>query len=383
MFVDQPYLDDYRIQFVIKAGAMQIRYRPITWYHQRLRRRIVPRVSRRTLDRVVSYIIGRYFLKKHGIQVIVNEWSGAFGREMAEYILRPATQMGIPSISLPHGYIIWLNSEINQLELNLWQTKNQRPDFSERNTYSAYVVQNEEGRRYYLARGVQPKKIVMLGSARFCPEWHSINYKLTRANFEHQDKKNKLVVLFFTPDWKYNVNKKACVTLLKRIAEQRAVSLMIKANTRGTGSFDEKEISEFRSYRNVSFPETDQNSTALIRSADVIINFASSIGLEAILQRKPVCNPVYLNGNSTIFDKSGVVFDAADDNEVVSFVQRVQRGSYAEPEDDVLMRFLEKYVLGGGNGNSDVLQTYVDFLSEQIGDQKSVSGSTPLANETR
>ena len=223
MFVDQPYLDDYRIQFVMNAGAIQIRHGPITWYHQRLRRRIIPRVSRRILDRVVSYIMGRYFLKKNAIQVIVNEWSGAFGREMAEYILRPATQMRIPSISLPHGYIIWRNSEINQLEFNLWQTKNQRPDFSERNAYSAYVVQNEEARQYYLARGVQPEKIAMLGSARFCPEWHSINYKLARTDFEYQDKKDELAVLFFTPDWQYNVDKKACVTLLKTIASVNTI----------------------------------------------------------------------------------------------------------------------------------------------------------------
>ena len=361
MFVDQTYLDDYRIRFVMKRGAMHLWCRPIVWYHQRLRRWLVPRFIRRVVDRFLAFTLGTYLLKKNSIKVVASEWSGVFGREMAEYILRPANRMGLRCVSLPHGYIIWRNSEINQLEVDLWETKRRRPDFSERNIFSAYVVQNEVARSYYLTRGVRSEKIKILGSARFCPEWFSINYKLTRNDVASQDKKVGFAVLFFVPDWGYNINRKACVTLIKKIAALRNVSLMIKVNTRGTGSFNKKELGEFLGQSNVTIPNIYQHSTALINSADIVVNFASSIGLEAVLQKKPVCNPFYLNGNTTIFDKSGVVFDARDDNEVLHFFEIVKTGNYAGIPDDVLDKFREKYVFGGG-GRDDILQSYVDLL---------------------
>ncbi len=362
MFVDQSYLDDYRIQFIMGAGATHLKNGSLAWYHQRLRRRFISRIGRRIIDRFISFTIGSYLLKKNGIEVVVSEWSGAYGREMAEYILRPANRMRLRCISLPHGYIIWRNSEINQLEVDLWSSKRQRPDFSERNIFSTYVVQNEDAHRYYLTRGVWPQKIKILGSARFCPEWFSINDKLTRVNIADEEKGVKLVVLFFVPDWTYNINRQACMILIRKIAELKTISLLIKANTRGTGSFNEEELNEFGRYPNVRFPDIGQHSPALIKSADIVVNFASSIGIEAILQGKPVCNPIYLNRNTTIFDKSGVVFDAIDDNQVFQFFDTVKEGNYASAQDEVLARFMEKYVLGGEQ-NGDILQNYEDLLS--------------------
>ena len=365
MFVDRSYLDDYRIRFLIETGARHLRCPPMTWYHQRIRRWLGPRFIRRIVDRLIAYTIGTYLLKRNSIRVVASEWSGVFGREMAEYILRPANRMRLRCVSLPHGYIIWRNNEINELEVNLWRTKQKRPDFSERNIFSAYVVQSEDACHYYLARGISREKIRILGSARFCPEWFSINNKLMKTDFVGQNKKAGLVVLFFVPDWEYNVDRQACVILIKNIAEKKNVSLLIKVNTRGTGSFSKKELAEIREHINVTFPSIDEHSTSLIKSADIVVNFASSIGQEAILQRKPVCNPVYLNGNATIFDKSGVVFDAKDDEEVLSFFDTVKAGRHIDVSDETLDKFLGKYV-SGGEANGDILRRYVDLLSIDV-----------------
>jgi hypothetical protein len=304
-------------------------------------------------------------LKRNSIRIVASEWSGAFGREMAEYVLRPANRMRLRCVSLPHGYIIWRNNEINKLEISLWEAEGKRPDFSERNIFSAYVVQNDDASRYYLARGISREKIRILGSARFCREWFSINYKLMETDHLVQKKKAGLVVLFFVPDWEYNVDRQACLILIKNIAEKKDVSLLIKANTRGTGSFSKKELAEIQDNVNVTFPSMDQHSTALIKSADVVINFASSIGLEAILQGKPVCNPLYLNGNKTIFDKSGVVFDAKDGDEVFRFFNMVEAGRHIDVSAETLGEFLKKFVFGG-ESNSDILQRHVDFLMKDI-----------------
>ena len=188
---------------------------------------------------------------------------------------------------------------------------------------------------------------------------------MTGADIAGQDKKVGLAALFFVPDWEYNVNRRACVELIKKIAALENVSLMIKVNTRGTGSFSDEELDQFRGHLNVTFPNIDQHSTVLIKSADLVVNFASSIGLEAILQKKPVCNPVYLNVNTTIFDGSGVVFDAMDDNEVLHFFETVKRGNHVRATDEALNRFLEKYILGGET-NGDVLRNYVKCISKDV-----------------
>ena len=148
-----------------------------------------------------------------------------------------------------------------------------------------------------------------------------INYELFCEQSVDWEKEQCLRVLFFVPDWEYNIKRKACVTLIERLATLPGVTLIVKANTRGTGSFGENELGQLQGKQNVSFPDIEQHSTVLIRQVDIVINFASSIGLEAILQGKPVCNPVYLNGNTTIFDESGVVFDAKDESEVIRFIE--------------------------------------------------------------
>ena len=97
--------------------------------------------------------------------------------------------------------------------------------------------------------------------------------------------------------------------------------------------------------------------------------------MEAILQGKPVCNPIYLNGNRTIFDESGVVFDAKDDGEVVGFIEMVKKGNYTAAPHEVLNNFRAKYVFGGET-NDDVLQGYLDLFSIEINRLGAESGHT-------
>jgi len=100
----------------------------------------------------------------------------------------------------------------------------------------------------------------------------------------------------------------------------------------------------------------------LIDQADVVINFASSIGIEAILQRKPVCNPSYLNGNSTIFDRSGVVVDTESEAATLEFIASVMAGKGFDQDDLARDAFLRRYVLGGAEG-TDVLDDHIKLLT--------------------
>ena len=104
-----------------------------------------------------------------------------------------------------------------------------------------------------------------------------------------------------------------------------------------------------------------EHSPLLIEQSDAVINFASSIGLEAILQGKPVCNPLYLNGNQTIFDNSDIVFDANSEDAVIAFIDLVRTGNWSLVSASEQSSFHREFVLGGEDSN-DVLQSYADLL---------------------
>ena len=84
LFVDKRYDDDYRLRSAVKAGAQPVNCSPIHWYHMCLRRWLAPRWIRRIVDRMVAHTLGRFFLIRYEIVVIAVEWSGAYGRGMAE-----------------------------------------------------------------------------------------------------------------------------------------------------------------------------------------------------------------------------------------------------------------------------------------------------------
>ena len=126
---DQAYSDDYRIKAIIDEGAKVVKNDSITWYHDSLRNFILPVALRRLCDRIMAYSIGLYLILRYNIEAAVNEWSGPFGREKAEYLLRAAKLFGIPIYSVPHGYFLWRNSLYNR-ELKLYyQTNAQFPNF--------------------------------------------------------------------------------------------------------------------------------------------------------------------------------------------------------------------------------------------------------------
>ncbi len=362
LFVDHDYSADYRVKFAVAEGAIHAVCPTIRRYHFRMRRWLFFRGLRRVVDWCVGRCFGDRFLRENQIKVVINEWSGAYGRQMAEYFLRPAHARDLRCVSLPHGYFIWTSTAVNLLEKSLWSSKRQKPDFQDRNFFLSYVVQNNEAKVFKTERGVSVERIKLLGSARYCPEWFEINKKLLSGSKLKRVDSKGCCVLIFIPDWNYNVDRAATTSLLHAVARMIGTELLIKANTRGTGALGIDERKSLGKFANVRFPDITEHSPVLIDQADVVINFASSIGIEAILQRKPVCNPSYLNGNSTIFDRSGVVVDTESEAATLEFISSVMAGKGFDQDDLARDVFLRRYVLGGAEG-TDVLDDYIKLLT--------------------
>ena len=212
---------------------------------------------------------------------------------MAEYFLRPASTMGLSCISLPHGYYIWTNNTINVNEVKLWEQNRIRPDFTDRNFFTMYVVQNAEAQEFKIKRGMSFEKVQVLGSARFCQEWFDVNCRLTLDHSSRCAGDEGLSVLFFVPDWNYNIDRQACVRLLERLASIQNISLTIKANTRGTGSLTPSERHQLSLGTNVRFADIQKHSPLLIRQSDVVINFGRGDYSYKIQNFSPVVFPIY------------------------------------------------------------------------------------------
>ena len=104
-------------------------------------------------------------------------------------------------------------------------------------------------------------------------------------------------------------------------------------------------------------------SNVLIHRADVVINYGSSIGIEAVVQRKPLCNPSFVTENQTIFDGSGVTFDAQSIAELVEFVTNMLSNSkITTMTEDSRDLFLKENVYAGQDEMS-VSKAYLDLIS--------------------
>jgi len=361
-FVDKNFIDDYRIQFLLGQGAVQL---SIPFLDNFLRKSEKWRKAffvRRSLKWVLSFLFGTYLLRKHDIEIIVIEWTGHLGRGLSELILRPARSLMLPVFSIPHGYSLWRNLNFNQVVEAGLKADGKFPDFSNRNWLKSYVVQSEEHKAMNVRSGMDPSRIKILGSARFCSEWTEINDRLMLRVCPKMEDDQRFLVLFFLPHWDYQVERASCISLLKKIIEEPELFLVIKAHTRGTGALSGDEQENLRKTGNVRLAREDQHSPALIRDADLVVNFGSSIGFDALRRGIPVINPRYLHRNKTFFDDSDAVFDTFDEAETLNMISAIRSGTVEARDPEEIAKFLRRRVDNGGNGD-DVLASYLELFA--------------------
>jgi hypothetical protein len=366
LFVGKKFIDDYRVEFLKKSGIEEIRSETISYYYGRVRPRLRSKIVQRVIDKLVARYFGTKFMIEHRIGCVVTEWGGADGKEMAPFFLRPARMMNIPTIAIPHGYHTWFNDDFNAVTVESLRNTGELPQFPNRNEYSAYVVQSNNIKRYCIASGIREENISVLGSARFCREWSDINYALcTNQQTEKNDLKGNIVV-FFLNHWTYNVNRESCLSLIRKIAKEQDTQLVIKGHTRGKYSgglsfIEEQSLSEFDS---VTFADDGLHSPLLVSLANAVIVYGSSICFEALRQHIPVCRPKYICSNNTIFDGSGLVYEAECEDEVLEFIRDIEshKTKFAE---NLLERFFQEHV-ENNSINYDVLECNVNLIAKYL-----------------
>ena len=378
------YKEDYRIQFLQRDGELELHQIPdveferhgvglgstrakslfetlrAKWYAIKRNGQSVFGKLHRRFYFDCSYEMD--WLREKNISAVVFEWNTPTGRgEILERIFYAAKGLGIPTFSIPHGCNIYMNSDIHEgYRRNM--SKGRLPNFANRNEFDYYVVQSRYHLEHFVRFGMQRAKIQAWGSTRFYPEWQQTNLKLCGEFHPKKDVNERLKVVFMLPHWNYNVQKQKTLKLLDEISLKDWVQLVIKDHTRGSAGLLPLDYQEKYNAKDNVEVDVGAHSPALIRWADVVINFGSSIGIEALLQEKTLIHPGYLHSNWTIFDETGAALLANDSNDVIEYLNKLHEGVTLKiPATRIAAIF--KSIVYGGNEPYDVLSYYYDQIT--------------------
>ena len=366
MFVDKEFRDDYRVKYFSKSGAREIRSPTLDKYYNYLRKRLRWPVLIRLFDGLLSRVHGSRFLIENRIGVVVAEWGGPDGKGKMPFVLRPARRLGIPTVAVPHGYHTWYNNDFNATTAMVIKQSGMLPQLTNRNLYTKYIVQSDNIKRYCIESGINKEKLYVLGSTRFCKEWSIINRNLCAQAYPQRRNLSRPVVVFFLNHWTYNVDREKCINLIKRLTEEN-IELIVKGHTRGltTGTLTSVEEAILEKTGTISFAGPETHSPALVGLADVVIVYGSSICFEALRQRKLVCRPLHLCRNNTIFEGSGLVYEARSDEEVTAYVRNYEIEKKNSIDETLLVEFFDIHVENKNRGEG-VLQEYVNLINTSI-----------------
>jgi len=313
----------------------------------------VYRVLRRALQRsgMGKHLAARA-LRAVEARVCVFEWGPPRRTSHMEFF-GGARLAGVPTVSLPHGLNIYTNIDVNPTRTD--RVKAGEQTMASRNEYDAYVSQSEYHREQDIRLGVDPETYHLLGSARYDPNWQSINESLYEPYDAAGDTDSRLRVVFMLPHWEYNVDKEQTLRLVSDLADQDWVYLIVKEHTRGDS------LPEVLDTRLVNDTQAeiiaDTASVSLIQWSTAVVNFGSSIGIEALLQDKHHVNPSYLHRNTTIFDETGAEYGPESNEKTVEILKNIHHGNL-DPVGEEAKNDLYKTVIYGGREEHDVLEAY-------------------------
>jgi hypothetical protein len=271
-----------------------------------------------------------------------------------------ARLLGRATVCLPHGLSVKLDAASNdEIRQGL---ANGSLDWRDRNRVSAYVLNTEHHRRIHVERyGGAPEVMQTWGSLRWAPEWFEINRALVEPYAWPPE--DRLKVVFMVPKWRNRVDAPAVLALVQRLQAHPDVALAIKGHPRSEdGGADPLHADPSIDWSRIQ-DVAGVDSVALIRAADVVIDVGSSIGIEVVMQGKPLVNPFYLHEVRTLFDEiPGICVRAAGADDVIAYLEAHAAGDPFRPSSDAVAELLRRAVYADRPAPFDVLNDYCERL---------------------
>jgi hypothetical protein len=290
----------------------------------------------------------RNILERSQARVLCFDWIRPH-KYVIEPLLKAANEMDIPTVALPHGVFLYTNDFVQTGQKKAGQ-------FDRYNHFDYVIVQNRLFKDTITRSGVPADKISVLGSARYCKEWMDQNNKiLPRKVKSADDNSGKLKVIFMTTRPHYRIDVERMLNTFNMLAKLDGMEIMVKPHTR-TGK-------ESKIYRDIPLANVDDiSSVELCLWADVVLVIASSIIIEALVNKKPAVYIKYLHENTVEYEEFKSCWTINSEAELVEALSslRANLSSVQYSEKDV-ERWLSE-IIYGGRGEHDVLEDYVHFI---------------------
>jgi hypothetical protein len=270
----------------------------------------------------------------------------AFPYSHLTYLVKDAS---IPLVALPHGIWTFINNDF------IDNSSNNKTD-SKRESFDWYMTNGDIGKKQLMDSGVSKNKILEFGSLRYDINWVK-KYQKLYPNHLFKMPCNGLKVVVFPNKIHYKVNIDELKLLLIEISKN-SDCILLKPHTRGMKLDFLKEVIDSN---NISVIDRKTPSASLIEWADVILLGGGSIGIQAIINKKPVLNLAYTHDNYTIYDKYLPTTICNNLESVVSELKKIKDGSYcnyAYSQSDIFIKDL----VYAGNDPYSVSEKYLSFF---------------------
>ena len=288
------------------------------------------------------------FLERSQARVLCFDWIRPH-KYVVEPLLKAAKAMSIPTVALPHGVFLYTNDSV--------QTGSKKAEQFDRYSHFDYVVvQNRLFKETIVRSGVPEDKISVLGSARYCKEWMDHNNKILPRKIKSEvDNPRKLKVVFMTTRPHYRIDDDRMLKTFNLMYKLYGIEVIVKPHTR-TGK-------ESKIYENIPLANVaDISSVELCLWADVVLVIASSVIIEALVNKKAALYLKYLHENTMEYEEFKSCWTLNSEDELINALSslRANLSAVRYTEED-MNRWLAE-IMYGGRGEHDVLEDYVHFI---------------------
>jgi len=193
-------------------------------------------------------------------------------------------------------------------------------------------------------------RVSEIGSLRYTHEW-VCKYRedILNAKFFSYGSVDKLNVVLFMSNPRYNVNVSELMETIKKLSKFENINFVYKPHTRSL--MEGVDVHELNGY-----DATAISSIELSSWADVGIVYGSSIAFQLIIDNVPIIMPTYVHKNTTILEENNaciVVDNASDMMNILSYSILDINNMIDQTKIDYV---INKYVYGG--------KSYVEFMNE-------------------
>lgn len=372
--------NDYRVRYLKSIGAIDIREIPDqkfisksnastffgkfgrrVYNYTRQRNNWIARIRRRFFFNFSNEL---KFLQENNVIACVFEWGTPYIRgDLIERFFLAAKSIGLKTVAIPHGANVFVNSDVTVAYKKQFSI-GKFPDNSDRNLYDYYVLQNPIRRDGWVRWGYDPIKTQAWGSPRFYPKWAKKNVTLCPAYSPSFNCDGKLKVAFMQFQKNYNINKKEIKKSLQALSRNPDICLVVKDSTRaGKEYFNKNKLSGELGDSLMGWVGNEVHSPSLIKWADCVVVFGSSIGIEVLIQNKFLINPIFFHSNSTLYEYFGASHDVFTIDGFNSVFEQIIKGDLSNDKNAINM-LLSEIVYAGAN-KFDVPKYYYDKISSR------------------